>query len=140
MQLLVRVQNQTIAVQVAQGETSAAVRNRLRAMFGAELSFIAAGRIVDDLASCPSNIVLEGYVPVNGGGKDKKRKKKVHKTPKKIDHIHKKVKLACLKFYSVKGTTVDSLREYCPTCGAGVRLARHKNRLHCGRCGFAKKF
>jgi small subunit ribosomal protein S27Ae len=27
----------------------------------------------------------------------------------------------------------------CPKCGAGVRLAEHKDRRSCGRCGYFEK-
>lgn len=27
----------------------------------------------------------------------------------------------------------------CPKCGPGVRLAEHKNRISCGRCGYMEK-
>jgi len=27
----------------------------------------------------------------------------------------------------------------CPKCGAGVRLAEHKNRSSCGKCGYFEK-
>ncbi len=27
----------------------------------------------------------------------------------------------------------------CPKCGAGVRLAEHKDRRACGRCGYFEK-
>lgn len=27
----------------------------------------------------------------------------------------------------------------CPKCGAGVKLAKHKNRLACGKCGYYEK-
>merc|ERR1712146_719684 len=63
-----------------------------------------------------------------GGGK--KRKKKVYKTPKKIKHKKKKVKLAVLKFYKV-----TRLRKECPNCGPGVFMAIHYNRYYCGKCG-----
>lgn len=26
----------------------------------------------------------------------------------------------------------------CPKCGPGVKLAEHKNRLACGKCGYAE--
>ena len=29
--------------------------------------------------------------------------------------------------------------KYCPKCGPGVRLADHKNRRSCGRCGYFEK-
>jgi len=25
---------------------------------------------------------------------------------------------------------------YCPKCGVGIRLAEHKDRLACGKCGY----
>ncbi len=27
----------------------------------------------------------------------------------------------------------------CPKCGAGVRLAEHRNRRSCGRCGYFER-
>ncbi|VVB73461.1 30S ribosomal protein S27ae [uncultured archaeon] len=27
----------------------------------------------------------------------------------------------------------------CPRCGAGTRLAEHKDRLSCGKCGYMEK-
>ncbi len=29
--------------------------------------------------------------------------------------------------------------KWCPKCGAGVRLAEHKNRRSCGKCGYFEK-
>jgi len=29
--------------------------------------------------------------------------------------------------------------KYCPRCGAPRRLAEHKDRLSCGRCGYMEK-
>ncbi|RYH07632.1 30S ribosomal protein S27ae [archaeon] len=45
--------------------------------------------------------------------------------------------MAVLKYYQVdKDGKVVRARKDCPseTCGAGVRMAAHKNRLHCGKC------
>lgn len=28
---------------------------------------------------------------------------------------------------------------YCPKCGPGVRLAEHKDRISCGKCGYMEK-
>lgn len=28
---------------------------------------------------------------------------------------------------------------FCPRCGAGVRLAEHKDRWSCGKCGYMEK-
>ncbi|KAI9096564.1 ubiquitin/40s ribosomal protein S27a fusion [Phlyctochytrium arcticum] len=70
-----------------------------------------------------------------GGGK--KRKKKTYTTPKKIKHKHKKVKLAILKYYKVEDGKITRLRRECPSesCGAGVFMATHHDRLYCGKCG-----
>jgi ubiquitin-small subunit ribosomal protein S27Ae len=73
---------------------------------------------------------------LRGGGK--KRKKKVYTKPKKAKHSHKVVKLSVLKFYNVDDDNkVIRQRKDCPgeTCGAGVRMARHKDRVSCGKCG-----
>lgn len=29
--------------------------------------------------------------------------------------------------------------KFCPKCGAGVKLAVHKDRLSCGKCGYFEK-
>lgn len=29
--------------------------------------------------------------------------------------------------------------KYCPKCGTGVRLAEHKDRRSCGKCGYMEK-
>ncbi|CAM9667112.1 unnamed protein product [Ectocarpus sp. 13 AM-2016] len=73
---------------------------------------------------------------LRGGGK--KRKKKTYTKPKKVKHVHKAVKLAVLKFYRVDDTgKVQRLRKSCPNeeCGVGVRMAVHKDRFYCGKCG-----
>eukprot|EP01126_Amoeba_proteus_P004219 TRINITY_DN1141_c0_g1_i5.p1 TRINITY_DN1141_c0_g1~~TRINITY_DN1141_c0_g1_i5.p1 ORF type:complete len:165 (+),score=39.69 TRINITY_DN1141_c0_g1_i5:35-529(+) len=73
----------------------------------------------------------------------KKRKKKNFKTPKKIKHKHKKVKLAALKYYKIDGSgKVTRLRMVCPQemCGPGVFMANmthssQQQRHYCGKCG-----
>ena len=72
---------------------------------------------------------------LRGGGK--KRKKKTYTKPKKAKHVHKTVKLAVLKYYQVdENNKITRSRRDCPNeiCGAGVRMAVHKDRLHCGKC------
>ena len=73
---------------------------------------------------------------LRGGGK--KRKKKNYTTPKKIKHKHKKVKLSVLKYYRVDDNgKIHRLRRECPAeeCGAGIFMAAHFDRQHCGKCG-----
>jgi small subunit ribosomal protein S27Ae len=62
------------------------------------------------------------------------KKKKVSKGKKP----HKN-KLTSKKYtkYEVKGTGV-SRGLACPRCGAGVFLAVHKGRLHCGKCNYTE--
>ena len=70
------------------------------------------------------------------GGKNKKSKKKDTSKPKHKPHHNKKVKLAVLKHYAVKGGKVERLRKACTNkkCGAACFLAQHKDRLTCGKC------
>ena len=104
--------------------------------------FLNAGALMnaqEKIEILTPDTTLIAVTPVDGAGKDKKRKKKVKKTPKHKSHIIKKVKLPVLKLYKVSGDNVDSLREYCKNCGAGVRLANHKDRKHCGKSGWNGK-
>ncbi|MDO8627608.1 MAG: 30S ribosomal protein S27ae [Candidatus Diapherotrites archaeon] len=41
--------------------------------------------------------------------------------------------------YDASGEKVKRKNKSCPKCGAGVFLAEHKNRLHCGKCGYMQK-
>ena len=81
------------------------------------------------------NSTLHLNAELLGGGK--KRKKKTYTTPKKIKHKRKKVKMAILKYYKVdESGKITRLRRECPnaTCGAGVFMAKHKDRQYCGKC------
>lgn len=42
------------------------------------------------------------------------------------------------KLYQVQGSTVKRLNRFCPKCGQGVFLARHKDRWYCGKCGYTE--
>ncbi|CAD7958706.1 unnamed protein product [Amoebophrya sp. A120] len=82
---------------------------------------------------------VDVHVDLLGAGK--KRKKKQYTKPKKIKHKHKKVKLAVLKYYKVGGDgKVTRLRKESPICGAGVFMAMHHNRYHCGKSGLTFMF
>ncbi|XP_049848219.1 uncharacterized protein LOC126313307 [Schistocerca gregaria] len=73
----------------------------------------------------------------------KKRSKKVYKTPKRVAHKHKSIKLGILRHYRVnEDNKVERLREECPApnCGPGVFMARHFNRMYCGRCHLTNFF
>ncbi|VEL38070.1 unnamed protein product [Protopolystoma xenopodis] len=78
---------------------------------------------------------LDLNVELLGGGK--KRKKKAYTTPKKIKHKRRKIKMATLKFYKVESNgKVVRLRKECPnkSCGSGVFMASHFDRMYCGKC------
>lgn len=65
-----------------------------------------------------------------------KKKKKTYTKPKKTKHVHKKVKLAVLRYYQVDNNgKITRMKQECPQCGAGVFMATHHNRHTCGKCG-----
>ena len=80
---------------------------------------------------------VEAVLSLKGGKKKKKRKQ--YTTAKKNKHRHKNVQLRTLVYYSINLETCQVVRQrsYCPNkgCGPGVRLAKHMNRYHCGKCG-----
>ena len=40
--------------------------------------------------------------------------------------------------YEIKDEKLVRLRDECPKCGPGVFLAKHKDRVSCGRCGYTE--
>ncbi len=42
------------------------------------------------------------------------------------------------QLYEIKDGKLVRKNPYCPKCGPGVFLARHGNRLSCGRCGYTE--
>ncbi len=41
-------------------------------------------------------------------------------------------------FYKLEGSSISRQRKSCPKCGPGVFMAQHKDRTHCGKCGFSE--
>jgi len=41
--------------------------------------------------------------------------------------------------YDVSGDQVKRKNKTCPKCGAGVFMAKHKDRWTCGKCGYMEK-
>jgi len=42
------------------------------------------------------------------------------------------------ELYEVSGKSLKRKNKTCPKCGAGHFLAKHKDRLTCGRCGYTE--
>ncbi len=40
--------------------------------------------------------------------------------------------------YKIEGDKLVRVKKFCPRCGPGVFLAKHKNRLYCGRCHYTE--
>ena len=93
---------------------------------------LSVGDLIGDVEDQSTVFITAG---LEGGAK--KRKKKTYTKPKKIKHKRKKVKLAVLKLYKVDSNEkVTMLRKVCPseTCGPGIFMGMHTNRLYCGKC------
>jgi len=90
----------------------------------------------DFVADC--GILDEGEMSVHmslDGGK-RKRKKKVHTTPKRIPHKHKARPKALLEYFSVDDASgkVKRLKQESPNA-AGAYMADHPDRFTCGKTG-----
>lgn len=42
------------------------------------------------------------------------------------------------QLYESSGSELKRKNKFCPKCGTGVFLARHNDRLTCGRCGYTE--
>ena len=40
--------------------------------------------------------------------------------------------------YQIQGDKAVKTKRECPKCGAGTFMAEHKDRFHCGKCGFSE--
>lgn len=60
--------------------------------------------------------------------------------PAKKKVVAKKPSSRRSTLYKVDGDKVLRLSRFCPKCGAGVFMAKHKDGRHsCGKCGFMEK-
>lgn len=59
---------------------------------------------------------------------------KKNKTPKKP-----KKSIKAYSYYNVTGESLEKKNRPCPKCGDGVFLAKHKERLTCGKCSYMEK-
>ena len=88
------------------------------------------------VAACglESECTVSALVDAEGG--KRKRKKKVHTTPKKIKHTHKKRSKSVLEYFSVEANDkVKKLKQECPQCPPATYMAEHQDRFVCGACG-----
>lgn len=42
------------------------------------------------------------------------------------------------KKYRIEGDSLERLLKFCPRCGSGIFLAKHKDRLYCGKCHYTE--
>lgn len=50
----------------------------------------------------------------------------------------KEIKTTIHKYYKFGGRKIERLRKFCPVCGPGVFMAKHKDRWSCGKCGYTE--
>jgi len=60
----------------------------------------------------------------SGGGSKKARTGRKHESKSPKD------------YYEIQSNSVARKRKTCPRCGDGTFMAKHKDRLYCGRCGY----
>lgn len=130
----------TLSFQVESTETVYDLKERIEAEEGIDADFqrlVYAGHNLEDEQTLAAlgleeNATVFLSMDLCGG---KKKKKKAFTTKKKGHHKHLNVKLAVLKFYTIDGSgAVSRARKSCPNCGIGIFMARHWDRLTCGKC------
>ncbi len=57
----------------------------------------------------------------------KSKKQKVKKEGKKLSNL-----------YNVSGDKVERKNRFCPKCGPGTFLGKHKDRVVCGKCKYVE--
>jgi len=135
----------TLSLQVDSSETIYDLKERIEVEEGIDADFqrlVYAGHNLEDEQTISAlgleeNATVFLNLDLLGG---KKKKKKAFTTKKKGHHKHVNVKLAVLKFYTIDGNgNVSRTRKSCPTCGVGVFMAKHWDRLYCGKCALTFK-
>lgn len=148
MQLFIKnLAGQSVALRLSGSETVADVKSLISAPTA---NLFYGGSLLEDATpfssyGIQSEATVEAVLPVEGG-KGKKKKKKIFTKPKKPTHRHKLEKMRALKYFKVTekddgSFKVERTRKECqnPSCGAGVFMAKHKDREYCGKCHMTLK-
>merc|ERR1712130_350859 len=133
MQIFVKT-DRTHTLQVGADATAYDVKEQIAALQGVSVEeqrlMFGTRQLADESSLVEAGVSDESamYVLLRLLGGAKKRKKKTHN----------KVKLAVLNFYKVDDSgKVQRMRKVCPepSCGPGIFMATHFNRVYCGKCG-----
>jgi small subunit ribosomal protein S27Ae len=75
-------------------------------------------------------------MPEEGAKVSKEKKVRTKEKKKRTGRKHESLKV--WNYYEVKDGVLERKRKHCPRCGPGTFLSEHKDRLYCGRCGYAQ--